>query len=68
MAGYEVLSHGHLMIAGETTEVFLQQDKLQAARLVQPWLVKMHTELGLPRCKTEEQLFALMRQRETEEV
>lgn len=56
------------MIAGETTEVFLQQDKLQAAGLVQPWLVKMHTELGLPLCQTEEQLFALMRQWETEEV
>lgn len=63
-----VLSHGHLMIAGETTEVFLQQDKLQAAGLVQPWLVKMHSELGLPLCKTEEQLFALMRQRKAEEV
>ncbi|HDL7665697.1 ATP-binding cassette domain-containing protein [Yersinia enterocolitica] len=63
-----VLSHGHLMIAGETTEVFLQQEKLQAAGLVQPWLVKMHSELGLPLCKTEEQLFALMHQRETEEA
>ena len=63
-----VLSHGRLMMAGETTEVFLQQDKLRAAGLIQPWLVKMHCELGLPLCKTEEQLFALMRQRETEEA
>ncbi|MCB5306677.1 ATP-binding cassette domain-containing protein [Yersinia massiliensis] len=63
-----VLSQGHLMIAGDTTDVFMQQDKLRAAGLVQPWLVKMHTELGLPLCKTEEQLFALMRQREAEEA
>ncbi|WP_145513987.1 ATP-binding cassette domain-containing protein [Yersinia massiliensis] len=63
-----VLSQGHLMIAGGTTDVFMQQDKLRAAGLVQPWLVKMHTELGLPLCKTEEQFFALMRQREVEEA
>ncbi|NHB97990.1 ATP-binding cassette domain-containing protein [Photorhabdus stackebrandtii] len=58
-----VLSHGKLVCAGETAEVFLQHEQLQAAGLVQPWLVKIHSELGLPLCKTEEQLFALLRQR-----
>ncbi|MFZ1872606.1 ATP-binding cassette domain-containing protein [Serratia sp. D1N4] len=61
-----VLSHGRLVCAGETAQVFLQQEQLTAAGLVQPWLVKLHSELGLPLCKTEQQLFALLRQREVE--
>lgn len=63
-----VLSHGKLVNAGEPSAVFLQEEQLHAVGLVQPWLVKLHTELGLPLCKTEEQLFALLRQRNVEET
>ncbi|HKS34162.1 MAG TPA: energy-coupling factor ABC transporter ATP-binding protein, partial [Enterobacteriaceae bacterium] len=28
----------------------------------QPWLVKMHSELGLPLCKNEAQFFARMKE------
>ncbi|WP_409306208.1 ATP-binding cassette domain-containing protein [Pectobacterium sp. B1J-3] len=58
-----VLSQGKQVCAGETEAVFLQREPLHQAGLVQPWLVKLHSELGLPLCKTEQQLFALLRQR-----
>ncbi|CAM4093082.1 ATP-binding cassette domain-containing protein [Serratia silvae] len=63
-----VLSHGRLVSLGEPTQVFMQQEQLAAAGLVQPWLVKLHGELGLPLCKTEQQLFALLRQRNAEKM
>ncbi|PWC13437.1 ATP-binding cassette domain-containing protein [Brenneria corticis] len=56
-----VMSHGRVVGEGETATVFLQREQLQAAALVQPWLVKLHCELGLPLCKTEQQLFAQLR-------
>ncbi|MDX5627759.1 MULTISPECIES: ATP-binding cassette domain-containing protein [unclassified Brenneria] len=58
-----VLAHGELVSEGVSADVFLQREKLRAAALVQPWLVKLHSELGLPLCKTEQQLFALLRER-----
>lgn len=63
-----VLAHGRLISSGETAQVFMQQQLLATAGLVQPWLVKMHSELGLPLCKTEEQLFALWQQRGVEKM
>ncbi|WP_431222755.1 ATP-binding cassette domain-containing protein [Serratia sp. L9] len=63
-----VLSDGRLISSGETAQVFMQQALLATAGLVQPWLVKMHSELGLPLCKTEEQLFMLWRQRGVEKM
>ncbi|TQI80158.1 cobalt/nickel transport system ATP-binding protein [Serratia fonticola] len=63
-----VLSHGRLIDSGETAQVFMHQERLAAAGLVQPWLVKLHSKLGLPLCKTEEQLFALQRQRDGERM
>ncbi|MFC0228433.1 ATP-binding cassette domain-containing protein [Serratia aquatilis] len=63
-----VLEQGRLVNAGETAEVFMQREQLAAAGLVQPWLVKLHSELGLPLCKTEQQLFALLRQRDVERM
>lgn len=53
-----VLAQGKLCCAGDERTVFLQKDRLQAAGLVQPWLVKLHTELGFPLYKTEQALFA----------
>lgn len=53
-----VLAGGRLCCAGDERTVFLQKDRVQAAGLVQPWLVKLHTELGFPLYKTEQELFA----------
>ncbi|MEC5342015.1 ATP-binding cassette domain-containing protein [Brenneria populi] len=58
-----VLAHGRLVGEGESADLFLQRERLRAAALTQPWLVKLHSELGLPLCKTEQQLFALLRER-----
>lgn len=63
-----VLAQGRLINAGETAQVFLQRELLASAGLVQPWLVKLHSELGMPLCKTEEQLFALLRQHKAREI
>lgn len=56
-----VLSQGRLLAEGRESDVFLHSDMLQQAGLSQPWLVKMHTELGYPLCKTEAQFFAAHR-------
>ncbi|MBJ7221544.1 MULTISPECIES: ATP-binding cassette domain-containing protein [unclassified Brenneria] len=63
-----VLSHGRLISEGAAAEVFLRREQLNEAGLAQPWLIKLHSELGLPLCKTEQQLFALLRERGRGEV
>lgn len=55
-----VLSHGQLVTEGTEQAVFMQKELLSSAGLVQPWLVKLHTELGYPLCKTEQALFAAL--------
>ena len=55
-----VLSHGQLVTEGTERAVFMQKELLVSAGLVQPWLVKLHTELGYPLCKTEQALFATL--------
>lgn len=53
-----VLKQGQILTHGVTDEVFLQSDMIREAGLVQPWLVKIHIQLGFPLYKTEEKLFA----------
>lgn len=55
-----VLSHGQLVTEGTERAVFMQKELLTSAGLVQPWLVKLHTELGYPLYKTEQALFATL--------
>lgn len=52
-----VLKHGRILAEGDERSVFLQADVLADAGLSQPWLVKMHTRLGMPLYKTEQGLF-----------
>lgn len=59
--GLYVLCAGRVVADGEPGEVFSQAQMLREASLVQPWLVKMHTEMGFPLCKNEEQLFSALR-------
>ena len=56
-----VMKGGRIVAQGEPGEVFSQALMLQDAGLVQPWLVKLHSELGFPLCKTETQLFNALR-------
>ncbi|RJT69868.1 energy-coupling factor ABC transporter ATP-binding protein, partial [Escherichia coli] len=41
-----VMKGGRIVAQGEPGEVFSQAPMLQDAGLVQPWLVKLHSELG----------------------
>ena len=50
---YVLLSHGRLLAEGRETDVFQNKAILDEAGLTQPWLVKMHSELGFPLYKTE---------------
>lgn len=51
-----VLDQGQLLTHGSTSDVFLQTALIKRAGLVQPWLVRLHTEKGLP-LYTSEQVF-----------
>ena len=56
-----VLAGGRLLTEGSERQVFLQPALLAKAGLVQPWLVKLHTELGYPLFKSEQAFFAAQR-------
>lgn len=53
-----VLKQGRLLVEGNERSVFMQQEVIHDAGLSQPWLVKLHTRLGMPLYKTEQELFA----------
>lgn len=50
-----VLRRGEVLAHGEPGEVFARSELMACAGLTQPWLVKLHAQLGLPLCKTEEE-------------
>ncbi|MET3557149.1 cobalt/nickel transport system ATP-binding protein [Streptococcus rupicaprae] len=55
-----VLHQGQLILEGEKDTVFLNRDLLEKARLGVPWLVRLHQELGLPLCSSEDEFFERM--------
>ena len=57
-----VLRQGEVLAQGASGEVFAQRELMEQAGLSQPWLVKLHAELGLPLCKTEAEFFRRMRE------
>lgn len=63
-----VLRRGELLVEGTPGEVFAQKAYLEQAGLTQPWLVKLHTELGMPLCKSEAELYARMRVKHIQEA
>ncbi|EKS7793681.1 energy-coupling factor ABC transporter ATP-binding protein [Edwardsiella piscicida] len=56
-----VLRQGEVLAQGAPGEVFARADLMREAGLTQPWLVKLHTQLGLPLCKREDEFFQRMR-------
>ncbi|MFV0261578.1 MAG: energy-coupling factor ABC transporter ATP-binding protein [Kluyvera sp.] len=60
-----VLRSGEVLAQGCPGAVFAQRELMEQAGLSQPWLVKLHAELGLPLCKTEAEFFRRMREKGT---
>ncbi|MEQ1962244.1 ATP-binding cassette domain-containing protein [Xenorhabdus khoisanae] len=60
--GLYVLSDGEMISAGKPEIVLREKTQLEQAGLTQPWLVKLHCEAGLPLCKSEQELFAILRE------
>lgn len=56
-----VLRQGEGLTHGAPGEVFACTDAIEQVGLAQPWLVKLHAQLGLPLCKTEAEFFHQMR-------
>lgn len=52
-----VLNQGRLLTQGATQQVFLESDLIKQAGLVQPWLVRLHLEKGLPLYRNEQEFF-----------
>lgn len=53
-----VLEQGRILTSGSVEDVFLQTDLIKKAGLVQPWLVKLHTQKGFPLYRTEDAFFS----------
>jgi cobalt/nickel transport system ATP-binding protein len=51
-----VLDNGVIIKEGEADQVFLDDKLLEAAGLEQPWLVKIHQQLGFPLVKNQQEL------------
>lgn len=52
-----ILKSGHIYLSGITDIVLCDQDKMKAAGLSQPWLIKLHQNMGIPLYKTEADLY-----------
>lgn len=59
--GLYLLSNGEVLSSGSPQEVLVNKTLLESAGLEQPWLVKLHCEAGLPLCKTEQEMIAVLR-------
>ena len=53
-----VMDEGRIIAQGITSEVFMMDEVLKMAGLVQPWLVKLHANMGYPLFKNEEELYS----------
>lgn len=53
-----VLANGRVALQGAPESVFLDRQSIEQIGLEQPWLVKLHVELGYPLYRNEQQLFA----------
>lgn len=52
-----VINKGEIICQGNTSEVFLDQDKIRGAGLDLPTLARLHVNTGLPLFKNEDQLY-----------
>lgn len=52
-----VLHKGHFLTSGDTQQVFLETQRIKQAGLIQPWLVRLHTEKGFPLYRSEQAFF-----------
>lgn len=56
-----ILAKGEIICQGKTEEAFLNGEALRKANLNEPWMVKMHNEIGTPLFKEEKELFEFMK-------
>lgn len=54
---FYVIKQGSLILEGTKDKIFLDRDLLLDAKLEQPWLVKMHQQLGIPLYKDEDSFY-----------
>lgn len=59
-----VLDQGRVILEGESSSVFLHQERLEKARLSLPWLVKLHLFLDFPLMTSEQQFFERIHMRD----
>ncbi|CAM3265848.1 energy-coupling factor ABC transporter ATP-binding protein [Vagococcus fessus] len=52
-----LLNQGKVLVQGPKQEVFSNREQLLKAKLEQPWLVKIHQQLGLPLYENEQSFF-----------
>lgn len=63
-----VMHRGEVLAEGAPGELFSRAEIMMQAGLSQPWLVKLHAQLGMPLCKTEAEFFSRMRNNNREEA
>ena len=63
-----VLRRGELLAQETRADVRSGEAESEEAGLTQPWLVKLHTELGMPLCKSEAEFYARMRAQQVKEA
>lgn len=56
-----VLNKGEVIEEGTVENVFLKEEILKTAGLIEPWLVKIHKNMGLPLFREEKELYEYWR-------
>lgn len=54
-----LLGHGNIIEEGTRRQVFNDAELLRANKLEQPWLVRLHQQLGLPLCSSATEFFTI---------
>ena len=59
-----ILSKGNIVREGKTESIFSEDKLIEEAKLVKPWLVRIHEKFNLPLFKNEEE-FILYKEKES---
>jgi len=61
-----ILNQGQIIGEGKVEDIFLKKDLLKSSGLNEPWLVKIHKNLGYPLFKNESELYEYHKRRGNE--
>lgn len=56
-----ILDNGNIIAEDKIENIFLKEDILQQAKLKEPWLVKLHKNMGIPLFRIEQDLYEYWR-------